>query len=964
MQHFSSTLFQEIFHWKKSDPVAYQKWYVRNKSLITVCYTMKAEENAVHGISSFQCRGSTKKYFAIIQSTSPYEMSSNAHPTSGVQDNCTALLLFNPSDPQWLSVNCKDSLAKSVYCAVEKKGNTISPQINISAGQMFCPQNTAVRVDGGCLNFEWGSVRKLSKRKDSCLEVESVLKMVNQPLPALFSCDFKQVVTSRTNKYEVQYYATDFRHCDIEAYAVERTNMKPVKEMDHLFDCGSGHFVSVLVLCDGFHDCTVSKADEEQCHCSGTLLQSSRKCKFNRLNGAIKCSEFYWMKGGKCQKYMEIVKNTKENIIDVHMPGRAVPTLASHSSDILSRDKCAELGKIQCQDESQSCYSLSDICLYKLNPVGKIASCWAGYHLANCKTFICNGRFRCPGYYCISWGSVCNGVWDCPHGFDEHVEHQCRENRSCQFLFQCTGQMKCIHLLEVCNGKNDCTMGDDEQLCILKNVSCPNNCECLTFVINCQNTSKLPLVPMPYHIVTVSHDMSATILLQKNFLFFPGAVSFSITHTTMETICHMHLLPRMLRFLDASFNKLFLLKEKCFKSAQKLQIIKLNDNNISYIDKGAFLSLKSLKLLNVSRNEYLALREPFLGLSEIQAFAFIQIMPQNTKSHFFNQLSIQVVQTDHFYTTCTLKSETIRIVPDTVPWHSVCSNILPSVGMKATIFPVIVLTIISNSISFLLQQYLSHSDIEGAFTFLLAARNAADVLGVGPFVIVAVADQAITDQIQIDLHWISHFFCFLAMWLFTAHSLITPLFICLSSYSRLNVVAKPLTSKYKRKSFIQNHLLFIIVPVILVVTLFCFVQKFVYVLVPTPFCCPYVDPSDSYPLTTAATVLVFAEQVTALVCIILFYTKLVIQLKESEQNIKQSVSKERNYNSTIFQLVSLSIFYTVSWLPSGLIFLVTLFLGQYPLHLPAWATLVFFPLNAFFCPMVFFCTNVKKLTAK
>ena len=27
--------------------------------------------------------------------------------------------------------------------------------------------------------------------------------------------------------------------------------------------------------------------------------------------------------------------------------------------------------------------------------------------------------FKCPGYHCIPWSYVCDGKWDCPHGYDE-----------------------------------------------------------------------------------------------------------------------------------------------------------------------------------------------------------------------------------------------------------------------------------------------------------------------------------------------------------------------------------------------------------------------------------------------------------------------------------------------------------------------------------------------------------------
>ena len=76
---------------------------------------------------------------------------------------------------------------------------------------------------------------------------------------------------------------------------------------------------------------------------------------------------------------------------------------------------------IPCRSYQQVFYNISNICEYKLNSLNDLTPCKAGDHLKNCTYFECNMKYKCPGYYCIPWGYVCDGKWDCPHGLDENI---------------------------------------------------------------------------------------------------------------------------------------------------------------------------------------------------------------------------------------------------------------------------------------------------------------------------------------------------------------------------------------------------------------------------------------------------------------------------------------------------------------------------------------------------------------
>ena len=68
---------------------------------------------------------------------------------------------------------------------------------------------------------------------------------------------------------------------------------------------------------------------------------------------------------------------------------------------------------------------------------------------------------------------------------------------------------RCLYLGDICNRLMDCPFGDDETTCTLMNTQCPSFCQCLTFVISCQNaktTNGNVLEMLPYHTVMIKHS--------------------------------------------------------------------------------------------------------------------------------------------------------------------------------------------------------------------------------------------------------------------------------------------------------------------------------------------------------------------------------------------------------------------------------------------------------------------------
>ncbi len=131
---------------------------------------------------------------------------------------------------------------------------------------------------------------------------------------------------------------------------------------------------------------------------------------------------------------------------------------------------CSKPLQLPCFQGHSHCFNISDICVYKLGNLGNLNPCRNGAHLEVCENFTCNNKFKCPGYYCLPFGYLCDAKSDCPFGEDEAA---CDRDPDCRDMYRCRGTRQCIHLNDICDNNIDCWNGDDERDCRLYHVECP-----------------------------------------------------------------------------------------------------------------------------------------------------------------------------------------------------------------------------------------------------------------------------------------------------------------------------------------------------------------------------------------------------------------------------------------------------------------------------------------------------------
>ena len=286
-----------------------------------------------------------------------------------------------------------------------------------------------------------------------------------------------------------------------------------------IFQCNDGIIISSMLQCDGFMNCFDGE-DENNCSCFVRLkpISDSYYCRYNCKKPNCFCSELFFQahtigcfqykplitaqnrKADNTQMKTELIfscpnetlrldnkfvndlipdcnSNADENILYLMLT-----TNYKHNMTNISRKHNPNVHK-HCFEGHPKIYHTNNECIYKVDKNGILETCRNGKHLQNCSDFNCQKKFKfkCPGYYCIPMGYVCDGKIDCPRGFDEI---NCM-NHSCIGLFHCLGTSQCIFVADICDGIQDCVNRDDEFNCELHKTKCQKQCVCLGFAVSC-----------------------------------------------------------------------------------------------------------------------------------------------------------------------------------------------------------------------------------------------------------------------------------------------------------------------------------------------------------------------------------------------------------------------------------------------------------------------------------------------
>ena len=832
-----------------------------------------------------------------------------------------------------------------------------------------------------CHTFTWISkskATKVNKRKladtSDMKKYEHIFSAISAHFPPIFDTQFEYLILYKTFSNISLIEKKNFDQTNENGLLIQ-TNYDTVSRINknNVFKCHSGTLISFIYVCDDKVDCPGDiPSDEINCTCTSNKSYSN-KCKLIiNKSGIATCSLFYvTVNDHSCQPTWKmditfhIPQNSKrditcsnENYIDPNFENDSIS--AYLGIEYWEDPTCTRKGQIPCIKGYKTCFAISDICVYKLDFCGALVPCRTGEHMQNCKYNECNMKVKCPGFYCIPWQYICDGKWDCPNGYDESHREKCIQIKHCIDMLKCISSQTCIHISSICDGIVDCPNGDDEHLCSLSK-GCPSFCDCLHLTIVCLNIQNFDIqtaIEFPYQIIYIT--LSAPSFIYNFLSQLQTAKVLSLKNDQLRSICNH--LPSIngTVMIDLSSNIIAQVTKKCFLNGYSVKVIKMNNNQLSTFCKATILHLYNLILLDLSNN---SLRTLFHDLHDTHISFKILIVFNNqinimTKSSL-KTVGIQLLLTDDYHLCCSASSKTICTAH--TPWYTVCSFVLINGNLRVCYYLVSFVIIITSILSLVAQKLSTKNDVKRSFSIIMYSISFVDFLFGVYLVILWLGDLKYSDSLIIESsNWKSSGYCLVAYFITLNFNIISPALLSILSFARLMIIINPLKTSFKHKYFVLKMILCI-------VSLAFFISSLVFlsvlsdkVKVPFRLCSPLVYTPGSSSFFRVITLGLISFQMSACILIVLMYTKLWKTLKMKDEEIGNILKQKQKSIAPYVQICILMFSNVLCWILGNMIYSVSVFMDQYPIHMMMWTTVLVSPINSVIHPIVFILIVSKK----
>ena len=902
--------------------------------------------------------------------------------------DCTILMVSNLAYPEWISINCNEAILSHIVCVKDIiKTLDKNEDASITATTKYCVRSAFLHNDS-CYIFTWfdGFTSIFPDLNEICRD----LSMMNYNLQSIamfkkltfiftaFSVPSFTILSGSAienfitfyvfEKYWLkEYYTKNYIEKQYaKGYIVcHRKSERLTFVLENIFKCKNKRFVSIISVCNNENDCTDGE-DEKQCICKSFHPYCKKVCR----NSKCSCSYLHYQtRNGNCDSY-KIAKMRKLSMDKMFVCTDGTTIFDSQVGDLISDcesssddeemykklllyyefDKCTIPGQIPCTQGHSKCFNISDACIFRLDSHNNLIPCRTGTHLENCKMFECNTHYKCPGYYCVPYAYVCNGIWDCPDGTDESHIHRCGYSRSCQFMFKCIGSHICTHFRDICDGRDDCPFKDDEEMCDLNN-HCPHACTCFHYAVACVqiSVSSRDLVNLPY----IAYTIIFTDLEAVNFLnHIQRVYFFNVSRNNIGSFCPF---PRDLEFLreiDMSWNSITSILSACFYNLPMLQQIYFNNNNLSQIGSKSFVHLNTICILDISNNELLKIaKDTFLNVSVIHKLILLNNPLTKISLDTFSLMPVKSIFANGYHICCMVPPHVICTAQK--PWYASCSTLFSNNALRYS-YSFVSFTLVTINIAFgwstirKLRIKPKYLDVN-----LLAIRISEIVYGMY-LTVIWVADIVYSDTFVLhEAEWRSNGACLAAIMLSVYYNIISPFSFVILACNRYLTVAYPLDPTFKSVHFVSKCLLTgLIMSLLISVSItFCFG---VFEIIPSPLCSGFVDPLDSKFTVRIVEGIVGTVQVLAFVLTTIFYGLMIKELHQLDLKSKAMKTvnvKPRLTKTIIVQIATIQISNFVSWILSNIIYILMMFLTKYPKDLPAWTGIAFAPINSVVLPL-------------
>ena len=895
--------------------------------------------------------------------------------------NCFVMSLLSLATPAWIKVNCNQPLVQHIFCQISENKLINAASLKTIPKMKSCLKGH-ILLNNNCYIFIWYKFG--TKIQKSCQpqnfsnfhieQFQVLFDATADTFPPIFSPDLKYIITYK-RYWNIYSYKLKPANIDEEGMYVCKIQKSQQFVGGHIFKCSYGIFISYIFVCDGKNDCPgETSIDEEGCECKTTFYYTS-KCKLIYTQFQTECSDFYFKTwDGTCKMYdFTLVSGENlmpwlKHIANNKRPDNQQPIDENKEKPILTIGP--KKGKLSCQSIkflSRVFYEISEICSYKLNEQGYLHPCKKGEHLQNCKFFECEVMFKCPDFYCIPWGYLCDGKWDCPSGYDESIYNHC-QNRTCINMFKCRMSAICLHLGDVCNGKFDCPYKDDESLCLLNDTSCALGCQCLAFAIRCisRDISKYSLPNnFSYIAVTILNSTLGLFIEDRFKIGFQNVLILSVSSSNFKNICPIVSFLKHVLTVDFSKNDISQIRSNCFRNKFSLKVIKLNDNVLRHVDKFAFHNSSTLFYIDLSNNKLTFFyKNSFIGSDKLLFLSLENNKLNKIRSkNIFNDLNIKFLRTEYF-SMCCFAVKNVKCSAKK-PWYVSCSPLLLNNLTKCIFYFISFAIIVTNILHLIIQRKYKvekqNFDRAGPFASIIISITILDMIGSIHVFILWLSDLYFKDNIVlVQNQWKSNIICFICSGTSIFYGFASPLLYNLLSYTRYEVVKNPINSNFKRSDFIAKITL-----VGYIISLFFACWMIIMFwwkkgTMPTIFCSPFFDPSGTFSLAENLAWFTIIFHFIAFWCNLIIHFKLLAEVMIYKNDTFSSKSRKQSKRSLFIQILCISCSHLLCWILDMVVLLISNLQRIYPMEIILYKLVLITPLNSILIPLIFITKEMKK----
>ncbi len=245
-----------------------------------------------HGLSIFiskipDCKYKHSKQLWLLFNTTKSDADFQLNPYVHKSYNCTAMILVNLADPQWVSVRCTEHIANIVYCFSETSKQTCFNKWDFLHSYYqtnhFVCVNNSTKIGNRCHYFLWTSLTSaqniLTNQTDPKTDLKVLFDTMSEMLPPIFAENFTKIFVYVKCSKTVGQIHEAVHSSSVYALVIEKGEAVHISPKRNLFSCSGGAFIAMCFMCDGWQDCPHGGVDEEGCECKKTKSYS-KKCKY------------------------------------------------------------------------------------------------------------------------------------------------------------------------------------------------------------------------------------------------------------------------------------------------------------------------------------------------------------------------------------------------------------------------------------------------------------------------------------------------------------------------------------------------------------------------------------------------------------------------------------------------------------------------------------------------------------